>query len=93
MTIRYNCRSEVPISMTQHIPEESTTLDQVIKLADRLTPEEQEQLVEQIKLKWLRRAIDEADESLARGETVSLEELDEHIDSVRQGMLKKGGNE
>lgn len=79
--------------MTQHIPEESTTLDQVIKLADRLTPEEQEQLVEQIKLKWLRRAIDEADESLARGETVSLEELDEHIDSVRQGMLKKGGNE
>ena len=75
--------------MAQRKPEENMTLDQVIQLADRLTPEEQEQLVEQIKLKWLRRAIDEADESLARGESVSLEELDEHIDSARQNIIEE----
>lgn len=75
--------------MAQHRPEDNTTLDQVIKMADRLTPEEQEQLVEQIKLKWLRRAIDEADESLAQGRSVSLEELDKHIDSAKRKIIEE----
>ncbi|MCA9806015.1 MAG: hypothetical protein KC777_28800 [Cyanobacteria bacterium HKST-UBA02] len=75
--------------MAQHRPEDNTTLDQVIKMADRLTPEEQEQLVEQIKLKWLRRAMDEADESLAQGRSVSLEELDKHIDSAKRKIIEE----
>ncbi|MGD9682338.1 MAG: hypothetical protein AB7W16_14220 [Candidatus Obscuribacterales bacterium] len=75
--------------MAQHRPEDNTTLDQVIKMADRLTPEEQEQLIEQIKLKWLRRAIDEADESLAQGRSVSLEELDKHIDSAKRKIIEE----
>lgn len=75
--------------MAQQIPDDNTTLDQVVKLVDRLSLAEQEQLVEQIKLKWLRRAIDEADESLALGKTISLEELDEHIDSVKQRIIEE----
>jgi hypothetical protein len=42
-----------------------------------------------MKLQWLRRAIDEADESLARGEVVSLEELDNHLDAVRQKIIEE----
>ncbi len=76
--------------MAQRKPEEETKLEQVIKLADQLTPEEQEQLVERIKLQWLRRAMDEADESLVRDDTVSLEELDQHIRSVRQEIVEEG---
>jgi hypothetical protein len=54
--------------MAQRKPEEKTTLDQVLKLADQLTPDEQEQLVEQMKLHWLRRELGKAAESLDRGE-------------------------
>jgi hypothetical protein len=79
---------EVQESVSQRKPEEKTTLEQVIRLADQLTPGEQEQLVEQIKLRWLQRAIDEADQSLERGEAVSLEKLDEHISSVRQEIVE-----
>jgi hypothetical protein len=43
--------------VAQRKPEEKTTLEQVINLANQLAPEEQEQLVERIKLQWLRRAI------------------------------------
>ena len=48
--------------------DDKTTLDQVLKLADQLTPEEQELLVEQMKLHWLRRELGKAAESLDRGE-------------------------
>jgi len=75
--------------MAQRKPEEQSTFDQVLKLVENLTPEAQEQLVEQMKLQWLRRAIDEADESLARGEVVSQEELDEHLDAVRQKIIEE----
>ncbi len=75
--------------MAQRKPEEQTTFDQILKLVENFTPEAQEQLVEEMKLQWLRRAIDEADESLARGESVSLEELNEHLDAVRQKLIEE----
>ena len=74
--------------MAQRKPEEQITFDQVLKLVEHLTPEAQEELVEEMKLQWLRRAIDDADDSLARGEVVSVEELDQHLDAVRQRMIK-----
>jgi hypothetical protein len=46
----------------------------VLKLVENLTAEAQEQLVEQMKLQWLRRAADQAEESLAHGRVVSQEE-------------------
>lgn len=75
--------------MAQRKPEEQSTFDQVLKLVENLTPDAQEQLVEEMKLQWLRRAIDEADESLARGESVSLEELNTHLDAVRQKFIEE----
>jgi hypothetical protein len=48
--------------MAQCKPEEKATLDQVLKLADQLTPEEQEQLVEQLKLQCLRRELGKAED-------------------------------
>lgn len=79
--------------MAQQLPEENSKLKQLLRLADQLSFEDQELLVEQIKLKWLRRAIDEADESLAKGESLSLDQLDEHIASSRQRIVKEGGSE
>lgn len=61
--------------MAQRKPEEKTTLDQVLKLADQLTPEEQEQLVEEMKLQWLRRALDEGEESIRQHGTRPAEEV------------------
>lgn len=75
--------------MSQRKPEEQTTFDQVLKLVKNLTPEAQEQLLEEMKLQWLCQAIDQADESLARGEVVSLEELDKHLDAVRQEIIEE----
>jgi hypothetical protein len=55
--------------MAQRKPEDQTTIDQVLKLVKNLTPEAQEQLVEDMKLQWLRKAMDEAEDqssSMAR---------------------------
>lgn len=79
--------------MAQQLPEENSKLKQLLRLADQLSFEDQELLVEQIKLKWLRRAIDEADESLAKGDSLSLDQLDEHIASSRHRIVKEGGSE
>lgn len=60
--------------MAQPKPER-TTLDQVLKLAEQLSSDEQEQLVEHMKLQWLRtevqKGIDEAD----RGELLDSAEV------------------
>jgi len=69
--------------MAQQLPEDNSKLKQLLRLAGQLSFEDQELLVEQIEHTWLRRAIDEADESLAKGESLSLDQLDEHIASSR----------
>lgn len=74
--------------MAQQLPEEISKLKQLLRLADQLSFEDQEQLDEHIKLKWLRRAIDEVDESLAKGDSLSLDQLDEHIASSRHMLLE-----
>jgi hypothetical protein len=65
--------------MAQRKPEDGTTLDQILKLADQLTPEEQEQLLEEMKLQWLRRELGRAADSLDRGEG---KPADEAFDAV-----------
>ena len=42
----------------QRKPDEQFTFDQVLKLVENLEPDAQEQLVEEMKLQWLRRALD-----------------------------------
>ncbi len=75
--------------MAQRKPEEQMTFDQVLKLVEDLTPEAQEQLVEEMKLQWLRRALDEGEKDSAEGRTVSLEELNQHLDSLRQEIIER----
>ena len=75
--------------MAPRQPEEQTIFDQVLNLVENLMPEAQERLIEEMKLRWLRQSMDEADASLARGEVVSLEELDDHLDAVRQEIIDR----
>ncbi|CAN5688010.1 hypothetical protein BH10CYA1_BH10CYA1_03900 [soil metagenome] len=74
--------------MAQRKPEEKATLDQVLKLADQLTPEEQDELMEELKLQWLRRAIGEAEKSVAEGRVHSLEEVEARLDATRREILE-----
>ena len=48
--------------MAQRTPEEKSTFDQVLTLVENLTPEAQEQLVEEMELQWLRRELGKAEE-------------------------------
>lgn len=62
--------------MAQRIPEEQTTLDQVLKLVTQLTPDEQMVLVEEfLKLQKLRSRCAEAEASLERGEGIPAEDV------------------
>lgn len=56
--------------MAQRKPEEQTTFDQVLKLVENLSPEAQEQLIEEMKLQWLRHELGKAEDELRRGEGV-----------------------
>lgn len=78
--------------MAQRKPEEQSTFDQVLKLVEHLEPEAQERLVEEMKLQWLRRALDEGESDLEEGRTVSLEQLEERFDFKKRDFLK-GQNE
>lgn len=75
--------------MAQRKPEEKTTLEQVLKLADQLTPDEQEKLVEEMKLQWLRRALDEGEKDSAEGRVISLEQLEQRLDAKRREILER----
>ncbi len=61
--------------MAQQKPDEKATLDQVLALVSQLTPEEQDCVVEELKLQWLRRAIGDAEKSVAEGRVHTLEEV------------------
>lgn len=74
--------------MAQSKPER-VSVDEVLKLVDQLSPEEQEQLAEEMKLQWLRRAMGEAEESLASGKVVSEEEVLQRLDAKRQEILER----
>ncbi len=75
--------------MAQRKPEEKTTMDQVLKLADQLTPEEQEQLVEQLKLQWLRRALEDGEESLKRNGGIPADEVFAELQQRAEERLRK----
>lgn len=44
---------------------------------------------EETKLQWLRRALDEGEKDSVEGRTVSLEELNQHLDSIRQEIIRR----
>jgi len=74
--------------MAQQKPERQS-IDEILKLVDQLSAEEQDELDEQMKLRWLRRAVDQADESMAQGKLISQEELDRRLDAVQAEVLDR----
>ncbi len=70
-------------------PQEKPTVTQVLKLADQLTPEEQEELLGKLKLKELRREIQLGIDASNRGEVVSLEELNQRLDAKHAEILER----
>jgi hypothetical protein len=75
--------------MAQRKPEEKTTVDQVLRLVHQLTPEEQSQLLDQLKFEDLRREIRKGIEASQRGEVISLEELNRRLDAKHAEILAR----
>jgi len=75
--------------MAQHKPDEIATVDQVLALVSQLTPEEQDRVVEELKLQWLRRATGEAEKSVAEGRVHTLEEVEAQLDTTRREILER----
>ena len=77
--------------MAQRKPEEQTTFDQVLKLVENLTPEAQEELIEEMKLQWLRRELGKAEDELRRGEGVPGEQVFAELRERNKAFREKGG--
>lgn len=56
--------------MAQPKPEDRGPLDQILNLVDKLSFEQQEQLVEEVKLQWLRREVQKGIDQADRGELI-----------------------
>lgn len=78
--------------MVQRKPEEQVTFDQVLKLVKHLTPEAQEELVQEMKLQWLRNAIEEGEDSLKQG-GIPAEEVFRRLEERNAQVRKKGASE
>lgn len=75
--------------MAQRKPEEQATFDQVLKLVENLTPEAQEQLVEEMKLQWLRRELSKAEESVTQGRVLTEEQLEARLHAKKRAILER----
>jgi hypothetical protein len=60
--------------MAQRRSEDKQELEEAMKLVNRLSPEDQEQVVREIKVQWLCRELKKAEDSLDRGEGIPTEE-------------------
>ena len=61
--------------MAQRKPEKQSALDQVLRLVNQLSPEEQERVSEELELQWLRRKLGKSEEQLRRGEGIPAEDV------------------
>lgn len=61
--------------MAQRKADDKVTMDQILKLADQLTPADQEELIEEMKLRWLRREIQKGIDEADSGELVDGKEV------------------
>lgn len=69
--------------MAQRKPEENAKVQQVLKLVGELTPQERDEVLHQLKLQDLQRDIQIGLDAAERGDVVSLEELNEHLDAIQ----------
>ncbi len=61
----------------------------VLKLADRLTADDQERLLDELKVHWLRRAVDEGEESLRQHGGIPAEEVFAELEKRAKARISK----
>ncbi len=72
--------------MSQQKPE---AIDEILRLVDKLSREEHDQLVEEMKLQWLRKALDEGEESSRLHGTRPAEEVLAEMKQRAEERLRK----
>ncbi|MGH9550370.1 MAG: hypothetical protein ACRD3W_13390 [Terriglobales bacterium] len=72
-------------------PPEKPTVEQVRKLVDQLTPEEREQILDELKMASLRRSIQIGIEQAERGEMIDGDEVFRQM-RARNAALREKGN-
>lgn len=63
-------------------------IDEILRLVEELSPEEHDALEQEMRLRWLRRALDEGEKDSAAGRVVSLDELEQRLDAKRRAILE-----
>ncbi len=74
--------------MSQAKPDR-VSVQEILKLVDRLSTEEQDELAEEMKLQWLRRELGKAEESISRGEGIPGEVVLEELRQRSENRLRK----
>lgn len=75
--------------MEQRQPEQEATLEKVLRLVNELGPEDQDKVAKELKLQWLRRELQRAEDQVARGETVPAEEVLSELRQRANDRLRK----
>lgn len=75
--------------MEQRKPEQEATLEQVLRLVNELGPEDQDKVAKELKLQWLRRELQKAEDQVARGETVPAEDVLAELRQRAEDRLRK----
>ncbi len=60
--------------MAQQKPER-LSVHEILRLVDQLSPEEHEQLAEEMKLQWLRRELQKGQDELTRGQGITADQV------------------
>ena len=75
--------------MAQPRPDDRKKLEQILQLMGELSPDGREELVEQMKLQWLRQEIQVGLDQADRGEVVDGEQLLAELRQRAEARLKK----
>lgn len=75
--------------MEQRKSEHEATLEKVLRLVNELGPEDQDKVAKELKLQWLRRELQKAEDQVARGETVPSEDVLAELRQRAEGRLRK----
>lgn len=68
---------------------EESNLETVLRLVNQLTPEEQEKVADELELQWQRRAVAQAEKSVAEGRVLTEEQLWQRIEGKRQEIINR----
>lgn len=75
--------------MAQSTPEQEPTLDLVLELVSQLGPDDRDKVVKELKLQWLRRQLQTAEDQLERGECIPAEDVLSELKLRAEERLRK----